>query len=147
MGHLPQHGRDAKVEIGCARGDAVVGLIAEENFELGKMFWREPIDYAQALVLFNNGVWRIFEHAPFVEGSPDFSCPDAETPPQCPPTPKRGFGMMWCDTPDIRGGLGNATDCERGYQGAMQAFQNGFMIQSDTGNIYVFLNSGTWQRR
>ena len=139
--------RDAQAEIGCATGDEVVGLIAEENFELGKMFWREPIDYAQALVLFNNGAWRIFEHAPFVEGSPDFSCPDADTSPQCPPTPKRGFGMMWCDISDIRGGLGNATDCERGYQGAMQAFQNGFMIQSDTGNIYVFLNSGTWQRR
>ncbi|OQA18969.1 MAG: Serine/threonine-protein kinase StkP [Chloroflexi bacterium ADurb.Bin360] len=134
-------------EIGCAQGNAYSGLIAEENFERGKMFWREPVDYAQALVLFNNGTWRIFQHSPYVEGSPDFTCPDANTPAQCPPTPRRGFGMMWCNISEIRSGLGNATDCERGYQGTMQTFDRGFMVRSDSGATYVFYNDGSWARR
>jgi len=98
--------------IGCATGGAIQGQIVEENFEGGKMFWRESIDYAQALVLFNNGTWQIFQHSPYVEGSAEFSCPDNNTPSQCPPTPKRGFGMMWCNIPEIRNALGNATDCD-----------------------------------
>lgn len=132
--------------LGCARGDAFGGLIAEETFERGKMFWREPIDTAQALVLFNNGTWRIFTHTPYVEGSPEFSCVDANTPAQCPPTPKRGFGMMWCDIAEIRNGLGNALDCERGYQGSMQQFELGSALRTDTGQVYVFYSDGSWRR-
>jgi hypothetical protein len=103
-------------EIGCATTDVINGLMVEENFEGGKMFWREPIDYAQVPVLFNEGTWRIFEHAPYVEGSPEFPCADVNTSAQCPPTPRRGFGMMWCNIPEIRSDLGSAIDCERGYQ-------------------------------
>lgn len=134
-------------ELGCATRNAITGLIAEENFERGKMFWREPIDEAQALVLFDNKTWRVFQHAPFVEGSPDFSCPDTNTPSQCPPTPKRGFGMMWCDILEIRSGLGNAIDCEHSYQGAMQDFERGFMLQTDSGVNYVFYSDGRWELR
>jgi len=133
--------------IGCASGSAITGLVAEESFQGGKMFWREPVDYAQILVLFNDGTWQIVKHSPFVEGSPEFSCPDDNTPSQCPPTPKRGFGMVWCDTPEIRSRLGNATDCERGYQSPMQQFERGFMLQTDSGATYVFYDDGWWERR
>ena len=47
----------------------------------------------------------------------------------------------------MRGGLGNAVECERGYQGAMQEFERGFMLQTDDGVIYVFYDSGRWERR
>ncbi len=133
--------------LGCAQGNAFSGLVAEETFEKGKMFWREPIDTAQALVLFNDGSWRIFTHAPYVEGSPEFPCVDANTPAQCPPTPKRGFGTMWCNIAEIRSGLGNALDCERGYQGDLQLFQRGSMLRTDTGAIYIFYDDGGWGRR
>jgi hypothetical protein len=133
--------------LGCAQGSAFSGLIAEETFEGGKMFWRAPIDTAQALVLFNDGTWRIFTHAPYVEGSPEFPCTDAKTPAQCPPTPKRGFGTMWCDIPEIRNSLGNALDCERGYQGSLQQFDNGSVLRTDTGTIYIFHSDRTWERR
>jgi hypothetical protein len=132
--------------IGCAAGQEMTGLVVEENFQYGKMFWREPVDLAQGLVLYNNGTWRIYPHAPFVEGSPEYSCVDANTPAQTPPTPKRGFGAMWCDIPEIRAGLGNATDTERGYSGAMQRFDNGFMIRTDTGGTFVFYAAGMWER-
>jgi hypothetical protein len=132
--------------IGCSVGAPISHSGAEERFEFGQMFWRsDAIDFGQALVAFNNGSWRIFEHAPFVEGSPDFNCTDANTPPECPPTPKRGFGMMWCDIGAIRSGLGNATECERPYGGVQQEFQRGFMLQTDSGT-FVFFNDGTWQR-
>jgi hypothetical protein len=133
--------------IGCASSWATTGFIGEENFERGKMFWRELIDYAQILALFNDGTWQIVKHSPFIEGSPEFSCPDANTPSQCPPTPKRGFGMVWCDVPEIRSRLGNATDCERGYQGSMQQFERGFMLQTDSGAIYVFYDDRRWELR
>jgi hypothetical protein len=133
--------------IGCADSNAITGLIVEENFEGGKLFWREPIDYAQILALFNDGTWQIVKHSPFIEGSPEFSCPDANTPSQCPPTPKRGFGIIWCDIPEMRARLGNALDCERGYQGSMQQFDRGFMLQTDSGAIYALYDDGRWERR
>lgn len=135
-------------EIGCTDGNAVNGYIAEENFEGGKMFWREQFDHnTQDLVLFNDGTWRIFKHEPYGDVLPEFSCTDVNTPKQCPPTPKYGFGMLWCNMPEVRSGLGNATDCERGYQGSMQQFERGFMLQTDSGAIYVFYNTGRWERR
>ena len=147
QGHFAAVWAAEQARLGCAQGSAFSGLIAEETFEGGKMFWREPIDTAQALVLFNEGTWRIFTHAPYVEGSPEFPCADANTPAQCPPTPKRGFGTMWCDIPEIRNRLGNALDCERGYQGTLQQFENGSALRTDTGTVYVFYGDGTWERR
>ena len=111
------------------------------------MLWREPLDFAQALVLYNNGTSQFVKHAPLVDGSPDFSCIDANTPAECPPTPKRGFGLIWCDVSAVRLGLGNALDCEHSYSGRMQQFGRGSMLLTDTGAIYVIYSSGTWERR
>jgi hypothetical protein len=126
----------------------VAGWVAEENFQRGKMFWREPVDYAQVLVLLNDGTWNIMKEPPFVDGvDPEFACTDANTPPRCPPTPKRGFGMAWCRVPGVRDRLGSATDCERGYQGSMEQFERGFMLRTDTGAIYVFYSNGRWEQK
>jgi len=132
--------------IGCTAAYPSTGFIAEEKFEGGRMFWRELIDEGQVLVLFNDATWRIVKHSPFIEGSPEFSCPDANTPSKCPPTPKRGFGMVWCDTPEIRERLGNVIDCERGYDGWTQEFERGFMLQTDAQVVYLFYDDGSWER-
>jgi hypothetical protein len=139
--------RSLQQRIGCKRGDAFRGLVAEERFEGGTMLWREAFDHARSPVLFSDGTWRFYSHTPFVEGSPDFSCLDANTLAQCPPTPIRGFGMMWCNLPDLRQRLGNALDCERGYQATMQTFDEGFMLRNDHGTIYILFDDGTWQHR
>ena len=134
--------------IGCAKGSVISVGIVEENFEHGRMLWRgEQMDHGQALALFGNGTWKLFQHEPFKEGSPEYPCADANTPAQSPPTPKRGFGSMWCDIPEIRNGLGNATDAERGRQGYMQEFDKGFMIQTDYGVIFVFHSNRVWEQR
>ncbi len=133
--------------LGCAQGDPFTGVVAEEAFEHGRMFWREPLDTGQALVLYNGGAWHTYQHAPYVEGSPEFPCADADTPAQCPPTPKRGFGAMWCDIGRIRTGLGSALDCERSYTGTMQQFDRGAALRTDAGTIYLFYADGLWERR
>jgi len=132
-------------EVGCATAKAFQGLVAEEHFEGGIMFWREAFDNERSPVLFNNGTWRYYTHTRFVEGSPDFSCVDENTPAQCPPTPKRGFGMMWCDIPELRQRLGDALDCERGYQATMQTFAGGFLLRNDRGDTHLWLDNGTWR--
>jgi hypothetical protein len=146
-GPLAEAWTQAQSRLGCAVGPAARGLIAEENFVSGKMFWREPVDRAQVLVLFGNGTWKIYRHTPFVEGSPEFKCVDSTTPAQSPPTPKRGFGTVWCDVPEVRRALGNAVDEERGYQGDLQSFERGFALRTDAGQVYVFYNDGRWERR
>ncbi len=133
--------------LGCATNAAISGLVAEQNFVGGQMLWREPIDTAQMVVLYRNGKARVVSHAPYVEGSPEFACVDANTPAVCPPTPKRGFGQVWCDVSDVRRQLGEALDCERGYTGYMQLFEHGFMLLNDTGAIYVVYDDGRWERR
>ncbi len=133
--------------VGCQTASELGGFIAEENFQSGKMFWRQPIDDGQAMVAYSNGRWAIYQSPPFYDGEPEYSCTDANTPAISPPTPKRGFGRMWCNIPEIRSGLGNALDAERGYQGVMQSFDNGFMLRSDNGAIYVFYSDGSWEQR
>jgi len=46
-----------------------------------------------------------------------------------------------------RRGLGNATAGERSYQGTLQTFDRGFMVQSDSRVTYVFYDNGRWERR
>ncbi len=133
--------------LGCATVRVYTGQVVEENFINGKMFWREPVDTGQALVVFNNGTWQIFHHTPYLESSPEFTCLAPDTPAQCPPTPRRGFGMMWCDIAAIRSGLGNATNCEESYTGAMQDFEHGFMLRSISNAVYVFYDTGIWEKR
>jgi serine/threonine protein kinase len=133
--------------LGCSTGAAISGQIVEQNFIGGQMVWREPIDAGQAVVVYRNGTGRIVKHAPFVEGSPEYACLDAETPAECPPTPRRGFGLIWCDAPDVRQQLGVALDCERSYTSWLQQFEQGFAVLSDNGLAYVMYSDGQWERQ
>jgi len=83
------------------------------------MFWREDND--RIAVLYNNGSWA-WHRDIWNEGDPEYSCPDTNTPAQSPPTPRQGFGKIWCTYPTVRRGLGWATDYKRGFHGAVQGF-------------------------
>jgi tetratricopeptide (TPR) repeat protein len=135
--------------IGCATKAAIIGFIAEENFVRGKMFWREPIDINAVIALYNESrTWQEFRSEKWIESRPEFSCVNANTPAVCPPTPKRGFGQAWCNLSNgLRNLIGNATDCERGYNTVMQQFERGFMLQTDKGIIYVLYSNGAWETR
>jgi hypothetical protein len=102
------------------------------------MFWRE--DNGRIYAVYNSGSWASYPDT-WQDGDPDFACGTQESP----PTPKRGFGKVWCSYDAVRQGLGNATDAEFGSHGAVQDFNGGLILQTGNGRIYVFYSNGTWR--
>jgi hypothetical protein len=127
-------------QLGCPSAAGKAGVwMAEENFQHGRMFWRE--DDRKVYVLYDSGRWERYEDT-WREGDPTFSCGTE----QHPPTPVRGFGKVWCTHELVRQGLGDATTIEQGDQGAVQDFGDGAILKTARGHIYVLLSDGTWQR-
>lgn len=111
--------------------------MAEENFQRGRMFWREDND--KIYVLYNNGRWEQYNDL-WREGDPAFTCGIEQTP----PTPIRGFGKIWCTHDAVRQGLGDATSSEGGNYGAVQDLSGGLILQSGSGRVYALFSDGTW---
>lgn len=124
-------------ELGCALGEAQTLWLAEEEFEDGRMFWRE--DDGRVYVLYDDDLWAVYDDT-WAEGDPEYSC-GVE---QSPPTPLRGFGKVWCSNPDVQDKLGDATTFEYGRYGLLQVFERGFIIQPPFG-IYVIHEDGSWK--
>lgn len=127
-------------QLGCAVGTAHTSWMASERFERGQMLWRQDTD--AIVVLYDNGTWVAYQDV-WNEGDAEYSCPES-APEESPPTPKRGFGKIWCIHPGVRSGLGWATDQERGFDGAVQDFERGTILRMDSGAIYVLYGDGTW---
>jgi serine/threonine-protein kinase len=130
-------------KIGCAASGASTTFAAQEKFQGGWMYWREDNDKIYAI--YRSGNWGVYSDI-WQDGDPDFSCVDANTPAGSPPTPARGFGKIWCTYPEVRSGLGNATDGEQGFDVTVQKFDQGIMISTNLGT-WIFYNNGTWERR
>ena len=112
------------------------------NFERGQMFWREDND--RIAILYGNGSWALYRDI-WNEGDPEYSCPEI-APSQCPPTPRRGFGKIWCTYDAVRQGLGWATDYERGFHGTVQDFDRGTILRTDSNETYVMFSDDSWIR-
>ena len=113
--------------------------MAMQTFDGGVMFWREDND--DIYVLYNSGGWARFDDI-WLEGDAEFTCGSQESP----PTPKRGFGRIWCDHNSVRNGLGSARDAEWGAAGATQDFERGSIVLAPSGRTYVLYNdNGTWR--
>lgn len=127
-----------RADLGCATSGLNANVtIAQEHFEHGMMTWHKPSD--RITVHYDTGGWVSYQNT-WWEGDETFSCGT----PQSPPTPLRGFGRVWCTHEDVRTALGNATAAEVGQTAKQQDFQGGTILESQFGDIYVFLNSGTW---
>ncbi len=126
--------------LGCATNSAHTSWMAQEHFEGGQMLWRE--DNYQIAVLYRTGSWALYRDV-WNEGDPEYSCPDS-APTQGPPTPRRGFGKIWCTHSAVRQGLGWATDYERGFHGTVQDFDGGTILRTDGGEIYILFQDGNW---
>ena len=140
--------RDVYSRLGCPTGGAHQSMAAEERFERGIMLWRDTTD--SVYVLYDDGTWAQYQDH-FINGQdPEFTC----GAPQSPPTPKRGFGKVWCLHPEVRNKLGNAVEEEVGFgmpgggpAEIFQDFQGGMMYQSNHFNtIFVLFNDNTWRR-
>jgi hypothetical protein len=132
---------EAKERIGCPvnRGDIIWS--AEELFERGYMFWRKDID--RIYVIYDDYTWQDFADI-WYEGDPEYSCPEI-APSTSPPTPKLGFGKIWCVKPGVRDKLGWALEEEKGADRWVQDFKRGVMIRSDYIGIAILYDDGTWQ--
>jgi len=114
-------------DIGCPTSQEQGVVTAYQEFDGGLMVWREDrkdIVY----VLYDDGTYGEFIPT-WEQGMPEYSCPDPSTPSTTPPTPRRGFGSVWCDYPAVRQRLGLADADEIGDWRNLQDFQRGWMLQ------------------
>jgi hypothetical protein len=137
-------------QIGCPVGVPPVAAnipSAAQVFEHGEMMWLQgppPVIYA----LFSSGRWQRYDDT-FNANTDPFS--GGETAPPGLKEPVRGFGKVWRNSPEVRGGLGWATGDEAGGQAVVQLFDRGEMIYlPERGMIYTLVFdagglSGSWQ--
>ena len=119
----------------CPAGPAVYSGGAEQHFEHGIMLWVQSED--RIYVLYNDGqipAWQAFPDE--WAGDPD---PILDPPPGYY-QPKRGFGLVWREQPNVRDRLGWGTTPEQGYE---TAFQRSSAWKYPHTYIKA-ANSGTW---
>lgn len=134
---------DRVVQLGCPIGAVQQGLMAEQPFEGGGMFWRS--NPSLIYVLPTGQPYRRFEDT-WDPSQPAYTCPDLG-PSQTPPTPQRGFGKVWCSQADLRLSLGNATAEERPFDATWQEFEHGLIFSTDRGITYILAGqSYNWER-
>ena len=117
-------------------------LIATQPFENGLMLWRS--DSAEIYAL---PAGQPFFRTPDTWDSSqrEYTCP-ADALSQTPPTPKRGFGKVWCQTPSLRVQLGNATGQESTSDVRWEEFEFGSMFGREGEAVYILDNlSGEWE--
>jgi hypothetical protein len=111
------------------------------------MFWSEqPEDIVIVLTHGEDPTWYEFKAWSFVPGSS--ICASEFTPGPGRFSSVHAFGGVWCDNPHIRQSLGFATAPERGVGGAIQEFEDGFVLRNDDpSQVYVlFRDDETYVR-
>jgi hypothetical protein len=107
---------------------------AYQPFERGWMLW-----FNQQIYVYYNGGTGIIRADGWTGQTLDYST--VGTPPSGRYAPERGFGYLWLSNPDVRNGLGWATNLEQGYTTTFQITVYG----PGTGpnrNAYVTLPDG-----
>lgn len=128
-------------ELGCPTTPGAAAInTAYAPFEGGQMLWRGDTD--TIYVLYNDGRWESYPNE-WEQSSQEFSCGEESSP----PTPKRGFGRVWCDHPAVREALGAVTADEIGdAASAVQDFGNGTILVAPFGALFVFVGeTGEWR--
>ena len=135
---------DLKASLGCPAGEEMSLATAYQAFEGGYMLRRD--DTGQIYVLYGDAAWQVFADT-WSDGEPEYACPDGNTPPTTPPTPRRGFGKIWCAEAGVRHGLGAAVGAEIGGLRTVEDFQGGTMllIPEHGEEPLALLNSGEQQ--
>lgn len=115
---------------------------AYQEFERGFMIWRAD----------TSDIYVFFRDTGLVNRFRDTWMGEAVEYPEEPPMgrykPDRGFGRVWVDNPQVRGGLGWATNFERGYTAWVQRsgdykYSRLYLTLPDSTVIYLVEN--TWK--
>jgi hypothetical protein len=113
-----------------------------QPFENGWMFWRE--DIREIYAVYRSG-WSSYLDT-WQEGQDEYSCPETGAPSQSPPTPKRGFGKLWCELGGPSAAIGWALAAETGYTMQIRVFSNGDMeVLDPDGRVFIVRADGTCQ--
>jgi hypothetical protein len=128
-------------KLGCPTEMEKAVWAGEQNFQGGYMLWRQ--DTNEIYVIYNNGTWQVYPDT-WTTSEPEMD--PSIVPPSGYYQPKRGFGKVWRNNPNVRSNLGWATTQERGFYGSVQPFVGGRMLWSNTQGIYVLYNDNTWDR-
>lgn len=112
--------------LGCPLSAGPAGLkLVRQSFENGWMFSRE--DTGVIWVLFDNHTYQTFQDT-WQAGDNEYSCSNLAIS-QTPPTPRRGFGAVWCSSEEVRNVLGIATDSEESSTVNYQTFEHGIIFE------------------
>jgi hypothetical protein len=137
--------------MGCATEAAIFDPIAINEFGDAQpsdrfMLWfsHEKTIY----VLLPDGTYQTYEDT-WVEGvDPTYPCNPLGGEEDSPPLPRRGFGKLWCNNPELQEILGAVPREERLCQYAvMQRFQRGRLLacfEDATIRYFRILDDGKW---
>lgn len=131
--------------VGCPQGVFFTTTTAVQSYERGAMIYVQGIGI---YVLTFDGRFRRFDDT-WVSGvDPETG---GETPPLGLLEPKRGFGKIWRNNPDVRAALGWAVTDEQGATSGVQPFERGRAVYlPQRGETILFTDdpgsiSGMWR--
>lgn len=142
---------ELELHMGCAVAEAIFDPIALNEFGDEQptnrfMLWfsHENLIY----VLYPDGSYRTYPDT-WEEGvDPVFSCNPLGGEAESPPLPRRGFGKLWCNNPEIQAVMGSIPREERLCQYAvLQRFEEGRLLacfEDATVRYFRLLNGGVW---
>ena len=83
------------------------------------------------------------------EGDPTFTCNPTDEEADSPPLPRRGFGKVWCDNPEVQEALGFVPKEERLCQhSVVQPFEGVRLLacfEEATIRYFQINDDNTWQ--
>jgi hypothetical protein len=113
-------------------------LAATQNFENGLMVWTElSPDNRRIFAYLSFGSYEFYRDT-WTEADGD--TPEGFSAPPGKYLPRRGFGKVWRDDPELRTRIGYAVEeFERAVTATVQRFDNGWMVWvKETDTVYIF---------
>lgn len=136
--------------MGCAQAPAKFDPVAINEFGTGPDYDRFMLWFGSEgniYALLPDGTYEVFTDT-WQEGDPTFTCNPLEGDPQSPPLPRRGFGQVWCENPELQEAMGTIEREERLCQHAVdQRFAQGRLLacfEDATVRYFRILDDGTW---
>lgn len=130
--------------LGCPTDVASNGNFAVQTFIDGYMFddLRNP-NAQKIYALFPDHTYAVFADT-WHEGEPERPCNEIKLA-QGRIHPKRGFGKVWCENPQVQAKLPGAVADESGVVLRVQDFEHGMMWANTSRGVITLFVDGTWQ--
>ncbi len=139
-------------QLGCPLAAANFDPIAINEFGAGPEFDRFMLWFGSEKKIYSllpDGHWQSSLDT-WSEDQPIFACNPLGSEAASPPLPRRGFGKIWCGSPQLQNSLGTITVEERLCQhSVLQPFEKGRLLacyEDATIRYFRILTDGTWDQ-